>query len=169
MARVLIVDDDLTLLDAFSKTLKRSGYEAIPAEGPRQALEIIRSQPHVDVVLSDVVMPEMRGTELVREIGQLSPDSACVLMSAGVVPRSELPPDVPLLRKPLLKDDLLAAVDQALIRASELHARLQAAMNDSAALQRRAKRLLAESQELRRKIDSDRQSRFSCKKKGPGR
>src|SRR5215469_14610660 len=76
-ARVLIVDDEPFQLNAFTKILSRSGYEAIAAGGALQALEIVRGRLPIDVVLSDVNMPGMPGTELIRAIGQLSPGSAC--------------------------------------------------------------------------------------------
>ena len=74
--RIMIVDDDSLFLEIVTRILSRAGYEVLSAAGPRDALEIIRNNPPVHLVVSDVLMPEMRGTELVREIVRLSPRTA---------------------------------------------------------------------------------------------
>src|SRR5215472_11942829 len=96
-ARILVVDDNAVMLDAISQMLRREGYEVFPAAGPSQALEIVRNNSP-DLALSDVVMPEMRGTQLVREIVRLSPQTVCVLMT-GYCP-GDLANGIALLRKP---------------------------------------------------------------------
>jgi FixJ family two-component response regulator len=60
-------------------------------------------------------MPEMRGTELVREIVRLSPETACLLMT-GYFP-SDVPDAVALLRKPFTLQELVSAVEAALAQS----------------------------------------------------
>jgi DNA-binding NtrC family response regulator len=124
-ARILIVDDEVSYLDALSRTLSRQGYDVLPAAGPRQALEIIRNTPPVDVVVSDVMMPEIRGTDLVREVAQTSPQTACILMTGGAVDWADIPQGVPVLRKPLSTGDLIVAVQHAAARSARLRASRQ--------------------------------------------
>jgi two-component system OmpR family response regulator len=62
-AKVLVVDDEPPVLEVVAQILRDGGYEVLPASGPRQAFEIIRNQSPIDVVVSDVSMPEMRSTE----------------------------------------------------------------------------------------------------------
>jgi two-component system, cell cycle sensor histidine kinase and response regulator CckA len=121
-ARVLIVDDEPLLLEAYARTLRRNGYDVFPVNRPSQALEIVRSAP-IDVVLSDVMMPEMCGPDLVREVEHLSPETACVLITGAVVGSLKRPPDVPLLRKPFSQRDVIAAVEEAIARSARLRAK----------------------------------------------
>jgi CheY-like chemotaxis protein len=75
-ARVLVVDDDALMLASVSRKLSRQGYDVLPASRPRQALEIIKTPPPVQLILSDVSMPEMRGTQLLSEVFRLAPETA---------------------------------------------------------------------------------------------
>jgi CheY-like chemotaxis protein len=97
VTRILVVDDNAVMLDAISQMLRREGYEVFPAAGARQALEIVKNNSP-DLVLSDIVMPEMRGTQLVREIVRLSRQTACLLMT-GYFP-GDVPDGIALIRKP---------------------------------------------------------------------
>lgn len=124
-ATVLIVDDELIIVDVFGRILSCHGYDVLIAHGARQALEIIRDVPGIDVVLSDITMPEMRGTDLVREVAEKYPQIACVLMTGGTVDSADVPPRVSLFRKPLSKQDLIALVEEAIARSAELKAKLE--------------------------------------------
>jgi CheY-like chemotaxis protein len=115
-----------------------------PADGPRQALELIESQLPLDVVLSDVQMPGMRGTELVRKIAQVKPQTACILMTGGVVDWADVPEGVDVVRKPFSAPDLIVAVNRAIARSVDLKAALQATIQTSAVLQEEARRLQVE-------------------------
>jgi CheY-like chemotaxis protein len=106
--------------------LKCSGYEVLMADGPRQALEIVKNNPPVHLVVSDIMMPEMPGTQLIREAARLSPQIAAVLMTASVNSVAA-PADVPVLRKPFSIRDLLSAVQASLTRSAELDS--QASVN----------------------------------------
>jgi two-component system cell cycle response regulator len=66
-ASVLVVDDDSVNRMLLARTLERDGHRVSTATNGRQALELLRSQP-VDVVLLDVVMPEMDGCETLARI-----------------------------------------------------------------------------------------------------
>jgi hypothetical protein len=61
-ATVLVVDDDAAMLSALERTLTRRGYHVLSANGPRQALEIFKSNTSIQLILSDIHMPGMRGT-----------------------------------------------------------------------------------------------------------
>jgi DNA-binding NtrC family response regulator len=118
-ARVVIVDDEELFLNATSRILSRAGYEVLPASRPHQALEIIRNAP-IDLVISDVVMPEMRGTELVRKIGRIRPGTARLLITGGLIDPAEVPEGVPLLRKPFSTAELISAASAALERSAQI-------------------------------------------------
>jgi DNA-binding NtrC family response regulator len=90
-ARVLVVDDDAMMLASVSKMLSRQGYDVLPASGPRQALEIVRTTPPIQLILSDIAMPEMRGTQLISEVFRLSPQTAGLLITGDLAARETCP------------------------------------------------------------------------------
>jgi CheY-like chemotaxis protein len=110
----LIVDDDSAFLEPLSKLLVRQGYVVFAFTSPRQALEIASKEPGIDVVVSDVEMPEMRGTELLREIAKISPRTVNILVTGGMVGSAEVPVGVSVLKKPFPIKSLIAAIGVAL-------------------------------------------------------
>ncbi|WP_354679359.1 hybrid sensor histidine kinase/response regulator [Cupriavidus plantarum] len=78
--RILAVDDDPASLDALSELLELEGIKALRAQNPRAALELLRLH-HVDVLLTDVFMPDMTGRELAQRALDLQPSLAVVFLS----------------------------------------------------------------------------------------
>jgi DNA-binding NtrC family response regulator len=113
-ARVVIVDDEELLLNAASRILRAVGYEVLPVEEPHQVLEIIRNKAPIDLVIADVVMPKMRGPELIREIARMSPGTATLLITGGLIDPLEVPESAPVLRKPFSAAELVSAASAAL-------------------------------------------------------
>jgi len=113
MARVLVVDDEPGVLRFVSTALSRRGYQVESADHPRQALNIAKTAPPFDLVLSDVIMPEMCGPQLVKQIAAICPKAAIVLMS-GHLGCEELPGNSRFIGKPFLLPDLFKVVEQAL-------------------------------------------------------
>lgn len=151
-AKVLIVDHEPLVVDVCSRMLGRRGYDVLSTDQPLQALEIVRNYQSVDLVLSELLAPQMRGTDLVYQIEEVSPTTRFVLMTAGVSDCSEKPPGVPLLYKPISLHDLIAAVEQALARSAELKATLREATKRCAELQTQAYRLVAECLDASRSL-----------------
>jgi DNA-binding response OmpR family regulator len=125
-ARVLVVDDNSAMRDVVSRMLKCAGYEVLLADGPRQGLEIVKNNPPVHLIVLDIMMPEMLGTALIREVARLSPQTAVVLMTASANSVA-LPSDVPVLKKPFSIRELLSAVQAILARSAQ--AALQVSVN----------------------------------------
>jgi two-component system OmpR family response regulator len=67
MARILIVDDDPAIRDVVRFALARAGFETVEAENGRVALDLFASVPP-DLIVLDVALPELDGTELCRQI-----------------------------------------------------------------------------------------------------
>jgi CheY-like chemotaxis protein len=68
---VLIVDDDLRNTFALASALEQYQMQVVPAENGKDGIEILKSRPGIDVVLMDVMMPEMNGYEATRAIRAL--------------------------------------------------------------------------------------------------
>ncbi len=81
--RVLVVDDDLALRGLLARMLRRSGYDAIEAEGTDQALEVLASEADIPLVLSDLHMPGRDGRELLREVRERFPEIAVVMITGS--------------------------------------------------------------------------------------
>ncbi|HAV93195.1 TPA: hypothetical protein DCW38_08480 [candidate division WOR-3 bacterium] len=64
---LLIVDDDIFLVDIMAFTLKQSGFEIIKAHNGQEAIDIINKE-HIDLVLTDIMMPVMDGFELAENL-----------------------------------------------------------------------------------------------------
>jgi two-component system chemotaxis response regulator CheY len=65
---VLAVDDSKTMRDMVSFTLRGAGYSVVEAENGVAALKVLQGGPKVDVIITDVNMPEMDGITLVKRI-----------------------------------------------------------------------------------------------------
>jgi CheY-like chemotaxis protein len=80
-ARVLIVDDEVSICEVLSRWLKREGYVCYAASCGEEALNLL-SEKTVDLVLSDIMMPGMSGIDLLNIIRPLYPDVAVVMITA---------------------------------------------------------------------------------------
>ena len=78
--RVLVVDDDPALLMVMARAFSRAGYATRTAENGRQALELIKSY-RPDLVVTDIVMPEMEGIGAIIAIKQLADPPKVIAMS----------------------------------------------------------------------------------------
>jgi two-component system, cell cycle response regulator CpdR len=82
MPTVLVAEDDPQVLELVARILRRAGYEAITARDGREAWAIFqRDNRPIDLLLADVVMPYMTGTELAARIAGRAPDLPIVLIS----------------------------------------------------------------------------------------
>ncbi|MBV9957935.1 MAG: sigma-54-dependent Fis family transcriptional regulator, partial [Acidobacteria bacterium] len=81
MAHLLIVDDEQGIRQLLTLVFERAGHRVRVAEGGRRALELLRAES-VDLIISDVKMPDMNGIELLRAAREVAPDLAVVMMTA---------------------------------------------------------------------------------------
>jgi len=72
--KLLIVDDDAFLRDMYAIKFGESGYDVHAAATAEQALTVIQQTPDLEVILLDMVMPGMRGVDLIKEIKTNHPD-----------------------------------------------------------------------------------------------
>ncbi len=115
MPRILIVDDNKVVRDLLRAVLERAGYEVREAQNGVEALELSQQMPF-DVLITDLVMPGPRGTELLDRFRSELPDLKVIAMS-GYYEDDDLEDarrDVEFLRKPFDHVRLLNAVKDAL-------------------------------------------------------
>lgn len=113
-ATILVVDDEVSLRHILVRQLRNEGYTVLEAGYGLEALEVARNSPEpIDLVLSDIMMPGMIGTELAQRLLAEHPGIHVVLMSAHIVDDLARPDrrwKVPVLRKPLEGGKVLAVV-----------------------------------------------------------
>jgi two-component system cell cycle sensor histidine kinase/response regulator CckA len=120
---VLLVEDEGAVRALASRVLADQGYIVLEARNGREALEILeRSELGIQLVLTDVVMPDMGGVELSRRISGAHPDVRIMYMS-GYTEGDKLQPGVrnspyPFLQKPFSPESLAVRIREALDRAS---------------------------------------------------
>lgn len=79
---VLLVEDEKPLLLLAKVMLEKLGYRVIPANSPIEALKLTEDYPDtINLVLTDVIMPDMNGSQMYEKISQLRPDTRCLFMS----------------------------------------------------------------------------------------
>jgi len=118
---ILLVDDDDSLSQAMKRVLERYGYSVLLAADGREALRTFRTrQGEIDLVVSDMVMPNMSGPDLYAAIWEEAPDTKFMFVS-GYAPdyleaKMDLHPTIPFLAKPWAVADLLAKLRDVLDR-----------------------------------------------------
>jgi two-component system response regulator AtoC len=112
--RILIVDDEVDALDLMEELFLKHGYETFTARNGMEALAIINDQ-EPDILISDMVMPEMDGIKLLEVIGKKYPDISVIMITAhgtietAVETMKKGAKDYIL--KPLRLDEILAKVE----------------------------------------------------------
>ena len=113
---ILVVEDEPGVLKLAKRMLERNGFTAIEAASPLEAIALVNHYPYaIDLLLTDVVMPDMSGPELVKQLKPLHPEMQVVYMSAYASERfsSEIDQDA-LLRKPFSEGTITVKVRQTL-------------------------------------------------------
>ena len=116
---VLLVDDEEELVGVISKLLQGHGYSVVTTTSSLEALEIFRASPEsFDIVITDLTMPKMRGTELSKEIKAIRPDIPIVLCTGfneGVSIESVRPWGIQdVLKKPFSGNDIAEIIHDVL-------------------------------------------------------
>ncbi len=81
MKKILIAEDDSDLLKLFQTVLKKEGYEVIPAEDGLMALRYLNKE-YVDLIISDIMMPNMDGFQLIRALREAGQKTPILLITA---------------------------------------------------------------------------------------
>ena len=80
-AKILVVDDDSASVEATVEALKREGYGLFSASGGREALKILNAE-NIDVVITDLKMPDLSGIDLLKHIHEHNPYTQVIILTA---------------------------------------------------------------------------------------
>lgn len=80
--KILIVDDKEIDRESLAELISSYGYDVLVASNAREAMGIIQENPEIDLVLLDIVMPDMDGLDFLREIKQHSPEIDVIIITA---------------------------------------------------------------------------------------
>ena len=80
-SRVLVVDDERSMREVLSIVLKRDGHEVLAAEDGHSAVELMKRE-RVDILITDIRMPQMSGVDVLREAKRIDPEIISIVMTA---------------------------------------------------------------------------------------
>lgn len=114
---ILVVDDDARIGELVGRMLMAAGHHVLQATGGAQALRIV-DRTNIDLLITDVNMPEVGGVELARRLRCAAPELPVLFMSC-YIDRQSCPPNV--LEKPFHMAELHRRVAQALRGRTDRH------------------------------------------------
>ncbi|MBM3300251.1 MAG: response regulator [Deltaproteobacteria bacterium] len=123
LAKVMLVDDEQPFVEAMSRRLAKRDLKVCTAFGGTEALEKLRQEPDVDVVILDVKMPGMDGVETLREIKKGFPLVEVIMLTGHATVESAIEGmklgAYDYLMKPCDMDQLMTKIAEATARKAE--------------------------------------------------
>ncbi|BAT57744.1 sporulation initiation phosphotransferase F [Variibacter gotjawalensis] len=117
MQKILLAEDDNDMRRFLVKALEAAGYEVISFDNGLSAYNRLREEPF-ELLLTDIVMPEMDGIELARRASELDPDIKIMFITGfaavALNPDSQAPRNAKVLSKPFHLRDLVNEVSKVL-------------------------------------------------------
>jgi CheY-like chemotaxis protein len=115
---VLLVEDEPLVRLTQVDILKESEFWVVEAQDADEAFDLLKSRPEIDAILTDVNMPgSMDGFEFARLVRQGWPEVAVLVISGKTGPGpGDLPPNATFLHKPIMPDDLIAALQDVMAK-----------------------------------------------------
>lgn len=120
MARILLAEDDNSLRGFLTRALERAGHQVVDCENGDDAIDALEHGPY-DLLLTDIVMPEMDGIELARHSSKVSPQTEVMFItgfSAVALRAGEAMPNAKILSKPFHLRDLVLEVERLFAKES---------------------------------------------------
>jgi len=119
---LLVVDDEAGIRSLLCRGLERLGYTVLSAESGDVALRLVQEHTGpIALVITDVVMPDMSGPDLVRRLGAVRPGLRTLFMSGyaddALLQDGGIRPDINFIQKPFSPDALAGRVREILDRA----------------------------------------------------
>ena len=115
-ARILLAEDDAAMRTYLERALSNAGFAVDSVDRGTAALPLLEEN-HYDLLLSDIVMPEMDGIELAQKCNEISPDTKVMFITgfaAVTLKASREQPQAKVLSKPFHLKDLVLEVERVL-------------------------------------------------------
>jgi DNA-binding response OmpR family regulator len=88
--KILVVDDELTVLDVIHAFFSKMGFEIIKAHGGKEAIDILRSDSKPDLIIVDMRMPEVSGIDVLTELAKIKNSIKAIILT-GVLEEDRYP------------------------------------------------------------------------------
>ncbi len=115
MAKILLAEDDGDMRRFLEKALQKAGHEVLSFEEGLSAYERLKTEAY-DLLLTDIVMPEMDGIELARKAAELDPSIKIMFITGfaavALSPDNDAPKDAKVLSKPFHLRELVDEVER---------------------------------------------------------
>ncbi len=115
--KILVVDDDMVVRISCSRILEAEGHEVVALEKASQALELLAGGGF-DLLLADVMMPDIDGFELMKRARQDKPDLPVILMTGYLTPqvnqRGQQAGAANIIAKPFTPEELVRGVNRVI-------------------------------------------------------
>jgi len=119
--RVLIIDDDTAIREMIQRMLSDDGFETLTAANGKEGLCIVKSDPGIAIVITDLIMPEKEGIETIREVKRDFPHVKILAISGGNSGNADnylnmakmMGADL-TLAKPFVKQDIIEAMQRVI-------------------------------------------------------
>jgi len=114
MPKILLAEDEQAMREYLARALEKSGYQVVAVDRGTEAAPLLESD-EFDLLLTDIVMPEMDGIELARHCSKVSPQTQVMFITgfSGVVLKAgESMPAAKILSKPFHLRDLVLEVER---------------------------------------------------------
>ncbi|MXO56722.1 cell cycle two-component system response regulator CpdR [Pontixanthobacter gangjinensis] len=112
--RILLAEDEDAMRSYLCRALEKAGYEVVAVDRGTEAVPLLEQQ-HFDLLLSDIVMPEMDGIELAQRCNEISPTTKVMFITgfaAVTLKASREQPSAKVLSKPFHLKDLVMEVER---------------------------------------------------------
>jgi two-component system, NtrC family, response regulator PilR len=138
MSTILVVDDEPDIIEVLEIVLLDEGLEVLKSNTGRGALAILRER-EVDLVISDIRMPDFSGVELLREARQIAPDTVFIMITAFASTETAIEAlqhgAIDYITKPFKMEELHAVIHQALEKKRRMKPRTSSQPGDTEAQQ----------------------------------
>jgi two-component system cell cycle response regulator CpdR len=125
MLRILLAEDDDSMRIYLARALERVGYDVVAVDNGLSAVPLLENEPF-DLLLTDIVMPEMDGIELAQKAAEIAPDIRVMFITgfaAVALKAGRKTPDARVLSKPFHLKDLVLEVER-MFMTEDQHGRL---------------------------------------------
>ena len=121
MIRILLAEDEEAMRTYLARALQNAGYDVVSVDRGTDALPLLQTE-HFDLLLSDIVMPEMDGIELAQRCAEISPATKVMFITgfaAVTLKANREAPQAKVLSKPFHLRDLVLEVERIFGNASQ--------------------------------------------------